>query len=197
MLVAGSAGSGKTSWTMQQLERCERLLVWDSAGEWSRHGCLPVVTLAELGERVRSDVRREMVWRAAYSGPTSRAHFHTWCSLAWVWLRAHPRGVLVVEELADVTAPGKAPPAWGEIVRKHRHTQGAVYALTQRPAESDKTILGNATVIHCGRLNMARDRAYMAAVLDVPEEHVTALEDLQFIERNMRTRLLTVGRVTF
>lgn len=182
---------------MQQVQGARRLLVWDSAGEWSRRGCAPVATLAELGELVRADVRTPLTWRTAYSGPTSRAHFHTWCHLAWVWLRAHPRGVLVVEELADVTAPGKAPPAWGELVRKHRHSHGTVYALTQRPAESDKTILGNATVIHCGRLNMARDRAYMAAVLDVDEATVTALADLDYIERNMRTRQLTTGKLTF
>lgn len=117
--------------------------------------------------------------------------------MAWVWMRAHKGGVLVVEELADVTAPGKAPPEWGEIARKHRHHEGAVYALTQRPAESDKTILGNATVLHVGRLNMASDREYCARCLDVPLDQVDSLADLEFLERNMRTRELTRGRVSF
>jgi hypothetical protein len=171
--------------------------VWDSAGEWWRACTLtPLGTLADLHSHIIAELRRPAVQRIAYTGPVTRAHFETFCRLAWVWLRAAP-GSLVVEELADVTSPGKAPAAWGEIVRKHRHARGVVYALTQRPAESDKTILGNAAVIHTGRLNMARDRAYMAAVLDVPQSDVDQLADLDYIERNMRTRALSRGRVTF
>lgn len=198
VLVAGSAGSGKTSWTRQQVRTELRLLVWDSAGEWTRSGeVLPLRSLTELHQRVQMYIHADQAMRYGYVGPVTDAHFDAFCKLAWVWMRAHPRGVLLVEELADVTSPGKAPAAWGEIVRKHRHVAGTVYALTQRPAESDKTIVGNATIIHTGRMNMARDREYMAACLDIPLSEVSALPDLAYIERNMRTRELTVGTVSF
>jgi hypothetical protein len=197
-LVAGSAGSGKTSWTVQQVAGAHRLLVWDSAGEWGLKLRLhPVRSLDELHRCIAADIHKPGATRIAYLGSVTRLHFETFCRLAWVWLRTAPDSVLVVEELADVTSPGKAPAAWGEIVRKHRHTRGHVYALTQRPAESDKTIVGNASVIHAGRMNMATDRDYIAKVLDVPLVQVTALGDLDYIERNMRTRVLTRGRVTF
>jgi hypothetical protein len=85
----------------------------------------------------------------------------------------------------------------GEIVRKHRHAKGRIYALTQRPAESDKTIVGNAAVIHTGFMAFAEDRAYMARCLDIPVQDVAKLGRLDWIERNMRTRDLARGRLKF
>jgi hypothetical protein len=103
---------------------------------------------------VVADLRAPGAFRVGYIGAVTPKHFQIFCKLAWVWLRA-AAGVLVVEELSDVTNPAKAPPAWGAICRKHRHALGStVYALTQRPAESDKTILGNAELIHAGRMNI-------------------------------------------
>lgn len=183
---------------MQQVRGADRLLVWDSVGEWTRSGqVLQTSSLEGLHETIVNDLRHGGTFQRGYCGQVSREHFATFCKLAWVWMRSHPGGVLVIEELADVTSPGKAPPAWGEIVRKHRHSQGRVYALTQRPAESDKTIVGNCAVIHAGRMNMARDRQYMAECLDIPLEQVTALADLEFIERDMRTRAISRGIVRF
>lgn len=171
--------------------------MWDGAAEWHCKvpGMVRVDRLTELAELVRADLRGEAPTRIAYAGMVSPDHFRTWCALAWVWIRAHQRGVIVVEELSDVTTPGKAPAAWGAILRKHRHTKGAVYGLTQRPAESDKTIVGNATVIHCGRMNLESDELYMAKLLRVPLEEVERLGDLDYLERDMRTRELTRGRV--
>lgn len=174
------------------------MLVWDSVGEWSREGLVePIRTLQELGARLRVDAAKPGRSTLGYVGPVNAATFEAFCRMAWAWLRAAPEGALVIEELADVTAPGKAPAAWGEIVRKHRHAGGRVYALTQRPSESDKTIVGNAAVLHVGRMNMQRDRAYAAACLDVPMADITALGDLEFIEKDMRSRAISRGRVSF
>jgi hypothetical protein len=195
--VTGAPGSGKSLWTFQQVGRSDRLFVWDSAAEWRRWApdLVAVDRLGELADLVRADIHGKAPTRIAYTGLVSVDHFRTWCALAWVWIRAHERGVIVAEELSDVTSPGKAPAAWGEILRKHRHTRGSVYGLTQRPAESDKTIVGNATVIHCGRMNLESDELYMARLLRVPLERVQALGDLEYLERNMRTRELIAGRV--
>ncbi len=170
------------------------VLVWDTVGEWSRkYGCAPLRTLSNVHMFVAPDAGG----RGAYCGPISREHFDTFCKLAWVWMRMRAGRVLVVEELADVTSPGKAPAAWGEIVRKGRHMGGSIYALTQRPAESDKTIAGNADVIHTGRLSFPKDRKSLAEYLDVPESEVTALPSLAWIERDMRTRELRKGTLKF
>jgi hypothetical protein len=210
VLVAGSRGSGKTSWTMRRVGQGanSRLLVWDAVGEWSRKGyCLPIRDLVELQQAIVADTRRPGRFRVGYVGPISVQIrvgnslrvvplFSAFCRLAWVWMRVKP-GALVVEELADVTNPGKAPQEWGEIIRKGRHTGGTIYGLTQRPAESDKTLAGNADLIHCGRLSLPRDRKSMAEYLDVPVEEITALPSLAWIERDMRTRALSRGVLRF
>lgn len=210
ILVAGSRGSGKTAWTLQRVPQGAntRLLVWDTVGEWSRLGrCVPVATLAELGRLIVADTKRPGRFKVGYTGPlemvTRRGNtvqrvplFPVFCRLAWVWMRVRP-GHLVVEELADVTQPGKAPLEWGEVIRKGRHTGSTVIALTQRPAESDKTIAGNADLIHCGRLSFPGDRKSMAEYLDVPVGQITALPSLHWIERDMRTRKLSTGVLRF
>jgi hypothetical protein len=181
-------------------------MVWDSVGEWSRKRIVtPVSSMQELHAFVIANGSG----RVGYVGPielvvpmgngNSRRIplFPIFCRLAWVWMRCRRGRVLVVEELADVTSPGKAPAAWGEIVRKGRHEGGSIYALTQRPAESDKTIAGNADVIHTGRLSFPRDRKSLAEYLDVPESAITALPSLHWIERDMRTRDLRTGVLKF
>jgi len=197
ILVAGSRGSGKSGWTIQETEVEPRLLVWDSVGEWSRAGLVrPAPTLEQLHALIVADLAQPTPMRAGYTGRISDVHFEAFCRLSMVWMKAAP-GAVVIEELADVTSPGKAPPAWGELVRKGRHYGGSIYALTQRPAESDKTIAGNADIIHTGRLSFPRDRKTMAEYLDVPVQRITALPSLHYIERDMRTRALATGVLTF
>lgn len=197
--MTGASGCGKTTWTIEEVRDSPRLLVWDSGYDFQPALRLhPVRTLQELGELVRADLdgTAGVPQRIAYVGPISRDHFITFCRIAYVWLRAREGGALVVDELADVTSSGKATPGWGDIVRKHRKfRRGRVYALTQRPAESDKTIIGNATVLHCGRMNFEEDEIYIARCLKVPLESVQALPDFHFLERNMRTRSLSTGVV--
>jgi hypothetical protein len=197
-LVCGSRGSGKSGWTRQQCEGAERLLVWDSVGEWSRDRIVtPVRSLTQLHQLITLDLAEPGPFRYGYTGPVNAKTFNTFCKLAFVWMKAAPGGVVVVEELADVTSPGKAPEGWGEIVRKGRHYSGSIYGLTQRPAESDKTLAGNADVIHCGRLSFPTDRKTLAEYLDVPVDQVTELKSLHWIERDMRTRELRTGVLTF
>jgi len=193
--VVGSTGSGKTLWTRSQVANDARLLAWDPLGEWARELRLQTVTLPELVGLVRRDLERPAErFRYAYSGNTHRESFAAFCAAAWVWLRIAP-GTLVVEELADVTQPGKAPPSWGDIVRKGRHFGARVYAITQRPAESDKTVMGNAAAIHCGLLAFPNDRKYLANCLDVPEAEIAALRPRQWIEKDFRTHELRRGTV--
>lgn len=152
-----------------------------------------VRSLDELHAAIMADLKKPGPFRIAYVGTHSRAHFEIFCRLAWVWLRARKRRTLVVEELSDVTHPGKAPDAWGEILRKSRDTLARVFGLTQRPAESDKTIAGNAAVIHSGFQTFPRDRKTIAEYLDVPLDQVLALLQFEWIERETRTRTLRTG----
>lgn len=193
--VVGYTGCGKTAWTMQQVAAAPRLLIWDGKGEadqWAGRGrCIVVTSWVELAQRVLPSAAPA---RIAFRVPVCRENFERFCRLAWVYIRAHG-GPLVVEELADVTTSSKAPLAWGEICRKSRAFGSWVYALTQRPQEVDKTVQGNASIFHCGMMADAMDARYVAhRLLLVPPAQVEALQPLEFIERNARTRQVITGR---
>lgn len=190
-VVAGASRSGKTLWTAQRVARVRRVLVWDLLGEWStRYRCRRVSSFAELAATI--DTRARLAFHRP--GMAAGSDFETFCRLAFVWLRLAP-GALIVEETASVTHAGKAPAAWGDVVRMSLRYGVELYALTQRPAESDKTAFGNASVIHAGRAVTPADRRTLAEYLDVPVATVAALRPLEWIERDYVTGVSRTGRV--
>lgn len=194
VLVAGATRSGKTVWTAQRTWKHYRALVWDAKDEWGhRYNCRRISCVRELAEACKPGAKLE---RIAYvpdlalesmklrdRGDAYRECFDVFCRLAWIWLRV-ARGALIVEELADVTHPGKAPIAWGRICRSGLAYGPSIYALTQRPSESDKTALGNATLLHVHQMASEADERYMARELRCDQARVAALRPLQFLERD-------------
>jgi len=181
IVVTGATRTGKTTWVAHQVRNARRLLLWDGAADGHRsYHCRTVTDPRELCELVKPGAPPE---RIAYVRAVTAPEFDIFCRLAWVWVRA-ARGVLVVEELADVTHPGKAPVAWGEIIRKGLRYGPTIYALTQRPSESDKTALGNASRIHCHAMRLPRDRVTIAELLGVDPAEVERLQPFEWIERN-------------
>lgn len=167
------------------------MLVWDSVGEWGdRFGCRRVGSFRELRALAASPKPE----RLAFYVPGMAEHFDVFCALAWVWIRA-ARGALVIEELAGVTSPGKAPRMWGEICRAGLRYGPRIVAVTQRPAESDKTCIGNATILHCHKMVREQDEAYMARELRVDAARLAALRPLEWIERDSRTHEVRAGKV--
>ena len=75
------------------------------------------------------------------------------------------------------------------VVRRGRHQSLTVYGITQRPAESDKTIIGNATLTHCCKLKRAPDRAYMAREMGCAPALLDALKPLEWIEADELGRI--------
>lgn len=191
--VYGASRSGKTAYVAQQVASAPRLLAWDAAEDWSlKYNCQRIASPLELRARIAAGPKLE---RLAYVRPCTAREFEFFCRLAWVWIR-QARGALIVEELADVTHPGKAPVAWGEIIRKGLRYGPRIFALAQRPSEADKTVLGNSSRIHAHRLAFPSDRAYMAACLGVPMLELEKLAPLEWIERDQLGRV-TRGRVSF
>jgi hypothetical protein len=191
--VTGSMGSGKTTWVYQGTKKASRLLAWDGKGiDWGpRQRCGVVESFTEL----RALLFSAKPLRISVRVPVTKENFATFCRLAWVWGRLRP-GVIVVDEIADVTSVGKAPQDWGQIARKVRAFGTDVYVTTQRPQEADKTAQGNATIYHCGRMSDADDQTYIARRLLGSTEHlpaVRALLPLQWIERDVRTLKITQG----
>lgn len=192
--VAGFSRSGKTTWVADRLARERRLLVWDwPKREWSvRYGCRRVESFEELTRAVLPGAPPS---RIAFSriSESPQDDFATWARLAWIYVRAHGAPI-IAEELSSVTNPGKAPPAWGNICRMGLGYGSDIYALMQRPSETDSTCFGNAGVVHVGLQGKDRDRIMMAAELDVPLAQLKALKQFEWIERDRRSGVLSSGR---
>jgi hypothetical protein len=191
--VAGASRTGKTLDAAIRTERQRRLLVWDCAKrEWgTRYNCRAIRDPRELA---RACAPGAPIERIAYQVEITRASFDYFCRCAWLWLRV-ARGALIVDELADVTSPGKAPPAWGTIVRTGLAYGPQILAITQRPAESDKTALGNATRIRCFQLGWDDDEQYLAKALRCDRARVAALKPLQYLERDRVAGTFRAGSV--
>lgn len=192
IVVTGSSGSGKSAWVKRELRAHPRVLAWDPEAEYTREpGFVALTDPRALLARLRNHRGRG---RFTFV-PATLGLFDWWCRLAFAWGRLAPCAV-VAEETADVTTPNKAPQWYGTLIRRGRKWGITLYGITQRPAESDKTIIGNAHVIHCGRMQRAADRAYIAKELDVPLARIAALQPLEWIERDA-FGAITSGKLTF
>ena len=177
--VAGSSQFGKTSWVVKQVQGAARVIVRDPRMEYAGPlGGENFDSVAQLAARVKQIGPGPGV--LCYTGPD--AGFEAWARIAYIWGQLWPV-VAIADEISDVTNPGKAPPAWGELIRKGKFYGNHIYSLTQRPAECDKTVWGNADVIHCHTMVLPIDADYMARVLGVPAEKIQNLTRYHWIER--------------
>lgn len=195
--VLGARGSGKSTWFRQLLEkrRPTRLGLWDVKREHGLQGT------TDLGEYVRA--LRGRTWRLAFyptmTDDKRRAlEFNIWC-LAMYRAKHCFAGV---EELAFVTTPSRSPQGWRtlSLLGRDENPEGGdvtVAATSQRPASVDKDFLGNATLIHCGRLPYEDDAKTVARTLGVPAAELMALEQLHWIERGQADTAARRGKVAF
>lgn len=193
--IVGASRSGKTAWLKQQIAAAPRLLVWDIEGQYNER-TRTIRTRAELVRAIQKD------GRYSYQ-PDSLGDFDFWARAAFLFCKigaeAGVKTAIVAEELADVTSPGKAPDGWGMLIRRCSKYGGDVYGITQRPAESDKTLFGNAMILHVCGMQRANDRKYMALELDIPVAEITSLDrsKLEYLHKDMRTGKIERGRLTF
>lgn len=177
----GSRGTGKSAWARQWIERARpaRLAVWDLMQEHDWAG--PAVS--SLREAILAMKAASFSVRFAPSRDDKRraAEFEVWCEAC---LEAG-RLTAYVEELAFVTTPSHAPAAWRSmcLLGRHEKHQVTIVATSQRPAQVDKEFLGNADLVHCGRLRYEADARSVAGMLGVPYLGLQVLPDLHWVER--------------
>lgn len=177
-LVIGTSGSGKSTWVKQQIRKIKpaRLLIWDPDQEYQ-------------GERVYklSDLARVLVkkknqrYKIAVTVDPNMMNFDFFCRVAFAVLSADKPTMIVIEELADVTTVSKAPPAWGQLSRRGRKYGGVIFAITQRPAECDKTIYSQAPFKWCGYLENEADQKRVASQMGINIDQVKNLGGLEYL----------------
>lgn len=171
-VVAGMARSGKSAWVKRQVARRPAVFAWDPDGEYILAGITrPIYRRVDLLRAVLD----KRPGRFSYVAPISRAEFNFWA------LAVLHRGdcTAVAEETADVTHAGKAPEQWGQLVRKGAKRGISIFAVTQTPPESDKTVMRNARRIVCFMQDREPDIDYMAREMRVPRAEIAALAKLE------------------
>lgn len=181
VLACGATGSGKTLWVKEQIATARAVLIWDA--KWEYRGFRSAATIPELVAAIKKGPQR-----IAYT-PTRMGDFGAWCKTAHAAAALWGGLAVVVEELADVTSPGKAPEDWGIIIRRGRARGMRLYATSQRPSESDKTIMGNLTLLHVGRMPRLQDARYIQSEIGVTADEIQRLPDRHYVECDARGTL--------
>lgn len=177
MVLVGFTGSGKSSYLrkLPEFAKAKRRILWDPDKD---HRVRHVATVSELLKACRAAGFGPI--QVGLSCDPDPVLFGKFCEIAFAMCHAAAPLVIGVEELADVTSPAKAAPAWGQLARKVRKYGGTIYATTQRPQEIDKTILGQANAFWCGIQRTAADRKYMSGLLDVSPDELAKLQKLEY-----------------
>ena len=187
----GASRSGKSQFVLSQVRDAKRLLVWDVEGEYAaKFGMEAVEGRAALLARLKAATGPA---RLAYH-PESLRDFDLFCRCAFNWSRQSPAAI-VCEELAAATNAVKAGGFWGVLVTRGLKYGTDIYAVVQRAQETDKSVLGNATVVNICRPNTRQDAEYIAsrfglALSDIPDV------DLQMLQRH-KDRTLTRSAIRF
>lgn len=191
--VLGASGSGKSEWVKRRLEKSKprRLLVWDAMREYGDGTELTADIIIELAKHRAGPVK--LVFHPASDGDQRVKQFSIFCAAA---LRAGNLTMLV-EELRFVTTPSRAPLKWAEVCLTGRHRGLSVIGTSQRPASIDKDFLGNATLIHAGRLVYPEDVRAVSKAMQVDESRIAGLAPLEWVERDLQSGKVTVGKLTF
>lgn len=187
-VCAGRSRMGKSTLIAQRTGKSRRLLVHDSKGDprdWPR--CHVVTSPAVLVRTLRHAGDGPGRYRLVDG---QAQHFDAFCRIALAWSREFGPVDIVVDELANVTNPGKAPPGWGQVVRTGLYLGGNIYALTQRPQESDTTCFGNAGELITFHLTRQGDRSKMASELDCDHQRIAGLQPLHYLSRTLGGELV-------
>lgn len=199
----GARGTGKTAWIKQLLARTKprRLMVWDFKHDPSLKGL--GVEYRALPAFIRDCQAPTFSMRYLPDhGRDIHAQFDLFCQAAWL-----AGDVMVfVDELPEVTKANKAPQAWRRIVnvgREYTAGQGgkikriSIIGAAQRPAECDKSFIGNCDVVHVGRLGNLADAKAMSQAMGVRPEELMALADLEWIEKRADSPEIFRGKLSF
>lgn len=175
--IVGSTGAGKSYYIKAQIAAEKRLIVFDPDDEY---GDIPGIVTVTRGAELTAAIKaakggQGLKIRLVRNGVDA---FELCNALAFGWTNC----TYVAEEIADVTRVGKAPPYWGQTLRRGRKRGIRIFITTQRPAEADKTAFTQASMIRTGLLGNFADQQAMSRSLDLPIDLIRKLGPLDFIE---------------
>jgi len=176
----GRSRAGKTIKAMQLINALPRCLIWDVDEQYEAH--YRAYTLKELTALLARNFGREV--HIAYTSKIKgrkelTEDFNGFCRRGVAYVQRHGyaemKTSLVFEETARVTSSGYAPPFYVELLSGCLKYGCDLIAITQRLAESDKTSIGNASIVHVCALRLPIDRKSVADATGVPLKLISSL----------------------
>lgn len=198
----GARGTGKTVAAKRYLYAAKpaRMVLWDFKHDptLASVGC-PFHDLPALIRAMRAPR-----WQLRYMvdhDADMKAQFDLFCRAAWLAGDL----TLFVDEVPEVTKPGRAPPAWKKIVnvgREYTRADGQVVGISilaagQRAAECDKSFIANLDVVRAGRMGYEDDARALAKKIGCQWAELMNLPDLEYFERTAGSAAPTRGKLTF
>lgn len=195
IVLAGASRSGKTAYAAKLVGGAPVAFAFDIEDQWGR---LPGWTRHTSAATWAAAVLAHKPGRHALvpGGDLSEA-FAYFCTIVFTYADRWGRCVVVAEELADVTSPGKAPARWGALVRRGLKRGVTIIPISQRWAEADKTALGNASEFVIFRQSSADDVRYLVKKTRVPGAEIDSLLPLEFVRYDAHTQTHQRGKLTF
>lgn len=194
VIVSGKSRSGKTVYVERRTRTEKRVFVWDSEDQWSKlRGYQRVTTRAELARLADKSGPCKVAYVAS---DNLAAEFGFFAQCAFHWGRYHGGGVVIAEELADVTTTAKAPGHWGVLIRRGLKRGLTLYCISQRWAEADKTAFGNASEFVCFMAASFDDVKYLERKTRIPGTTLEGLRPLEYV-RYEPGKPLERGKIKF
>lgn len=192
VVISGDSRCGKTAYTYNETRRFRRVLVFDIEAQWcERAGFRAITSRAELVKAVQKSGAAKLAYIP--NGHDLKGEFEFWAECAYFWGRWRGECAIVGEELADVSTPAKAPPYWGMLCRRGMKRSITIFAISQRWAEADKTVMGNASEFVAFIQATADDAEYMAKKTRIPLDDINNLKAYEWIKYDKESRKLTKG----
>lgn len=171
-------------------------IIVDPDNEYSRFG-MNCANLQDLTAKSALP-RCSLVFVPSFDRALGIRQFSFLCALAWRLADAGRPVRFVVDELSEFTTAAEAPPEWRRLVKRGRKKGVTIMAASQRPAEIDKTIWSNASLVRTGRLGYDNDQLVIAAALGVPVASVRSLGQLDYLELDRNgSGQVAKGHLTF
>lgn len=197
--IMGSSGCGKSTYLRNLLNKKKRrrTIIWSPKEAMDNYagfypGSVVVTTAGAVLQILKAAGPKgefHVVFRPTLNRKIDTAHFNAVCMMA----KAARNLTFVAEELHTVTLPSWSPDGWSQLVMMGRAYGVEVFGLSQRPAGVDKDFYGNLSTMHTGRLSSPDDAKVISKTLNVPANEVMSLNGYSWIERNMKTGIVSRG----
>lgn len=194
IIVSGASRCGKTTQVAREVRNEARLCAWDPEDQWAQMAGWTKVTTRKA---LLATLEKKGRMRVAYvAGGDIKKEFDYWAAAVFYAGRYVAPLTIIAEELADVTNSGKAPPAWGQIIRRGLKRGITIYAISQRWAEADKTAIGNCSEFRIFT-SRGEDVDYIARKARISADEIDLLKPFEFISFDPVNKKKLTNKVSF